>query len=385
MNSRRRSVRPGRVRPMLAAALACLATQEAPAEITTFFNTNQIATLVSTGTTSDTISCAGYQFTYTRDKLFTGGIGMTNPIGRAVRIPWPQGVEAQAVTAGPAPGGARITLNRVDGGVFDLTAFTFRLLANTAGAGATLEIMPMLDGEDALNDPLYFDATGYYGSQFSYNTATNYLGSTAVLTNYEAYKIGLYVDFALTALTLETTNPAVNHAPTDIALSNASVPENEPVGTTVAAFSTSDPDGSDSFTYTLIDGPGSGDNGLFSISGSDLLAASSFNYEVRTSCSIRVESTDQGSLATQKVFLIGVLDVEEPPPDFCGPCGPTNGILVLRWNSLANHRYAIHCSTNLLEGFTVLRSNIDATPVVNSYTDSLPQAPQKFWKLTTDP
>ena len=62
-------------------------------------------------------------------------------------VPWPQGVEAQAVTV-PPPGvtdyKARITLQRVDGAVFDLTAFTAKLLANTAGAGADFEIMPLL-------------------------------------------------------------------------------------------------------------------------------------------------------------------------------------------------------------------------------------------------
>ncbi|MCG3180949.1 MAG: hypothetical protein BIFFINMI_03315 [Phycisphaerae bacterium] len=97
----------------------------------------------------------------------------------------------------------RLTLSRVDGTVFDITAFTFKLLANTGGAGASLEIMPLVGGEDAFSDPLYFDATGYYGSTFSYNTSPNYLGSTALLTGYDTYKISLYVDFAFTSLTLE--------------------------------------------------------------------------------------------------------------------------------------------------------------------------------------
>ena len=41
-----------------------------------FFDPSQIAPLVSSGVTSDTISSSGYLFTYTRDKLFTGGIGL---------------------------------------------------------------------------------------------------------------------------------------------------------------------------------------------------------------------------------------------------------------------------------------------------------------------
>jgi hypothetical protein len=98
---------------------------------------------------------------------------------------------------------ARIDLERVDGELFDLTGFTAKLLANTAGAGGSIEIMPLLNGEDGLDDPVYFNATGYYGQSFSYDTTPNYLGSTALLHGFDAYKLTLYVDFALTALTLE--------------------------------------------------------------------------------------------------------------------------------------------------------------------------------------
>lgn len=198
------------IRPTILAAatfLCCYGFATAGAATISFFDSSQVATLVASGVTSDTIRSNGYLFTYTRDKLFTGGVGMTEPIGRPVRIPWPDGVEAQAVTT-PPPGvtdyKARIVLERADGDLFDLTAFTAQLLANTAGAGAEFEIMPRLDGEDAFNDPLYFNATGYYGSTFSYDTTTPiYLGNTSLLKDFEAYTITLYVDFAWTALTLE--------------------------------------------------------------------------------------------------------------------------------------------------------------------------------------
>lgn len=185
--------------------LGCLWRATAGASTVVFFDSSQIATSVASGVTSDTIRSQGYLFTYTRDKLFTGGIG-PDPIGRQVRVPWPAGVEAQAVTT-PPPGvtdyKARITLQRVDGDVFDLTSFTAKLLANTAGAGGSIEIMPLLDGEDAFNDPLYFDASGYSGSFFSYDESPNPWGSTALLKGFDTYKVGLYVDFAFTALTLE--------------------------------------------------------------------------------------------------------------------------------------------------------------------------------------
>ncbi len=189
---------------LFAAALAvCLTGSSILAGEVIFFDNSQVAVSVSSETTSDTISSEGYLFTYTRDKLFTGGVGMTIPIGRTVRVPWPQGIEAQAVTTGPSLSGGQITIKRVDGGVFDLTSFTGRLLANTAATGAQFEIMPTLDGEDAFNDPIFFDASGYYGNTFSYDANGGYLGSTALLTGYDTYKIALFCDFAVTSLTLD--------------------------------------------------------------------------------------------------------------------------------------------------------------------------------------
>ena len=172
----------------------------ARAVTTVFFNSSQTTNLVASGTTSDTISSEGYLFRFTRDKLFTGGVGLTNPIGRSVRVPWPAGLEAQAVTTGPAPGGARIDIQRQDGQPFAIASFTAKLLANTAGAGGAIEIMPKLNGEDALPDPAMYQASGYYGQNFSYNTPD--------LAGYEAFIITLYVDYALMSLTVvDTTIP----------------------------------------------------------------------------------------------------------------------------------------------------------------------------------
>ena len=183
----------------LAAILTSMFPRVCAAVVTVYFSPDQVAVLEEEGITSDTISCEGYLFTYTRDKLFTGGGG--EPIGRPVRVPWPEGIEAQYVTAGPNPTKAEIFVRRVDGGLFDLTSFTARLLAN-AGAGRAIEIVPFLDGEEPLNDPLYFDVSGSYGMEFSYDTSPNPNGSTAELVDYDAYKITLTLDFALTALTL---------------------------------------------------------------------------------------------------------------------------------------------------------------------------------------
>lgn len=185
---------------------------------TVFFDSSQTTSLVSSGTTSDTISSEGYLFTVTRDKLFTGGVGLTNPIGRYLRVHWPDGLEAQAVTAGPTPSGARITIKRQDGEPFAIPTFTMQLLANTAGAGAALEMMPMLNGEDAFPDPFMYDATGYAGKRFT--------NSTPQLSGFDSYKMSLYVDFALMRLTVVDATPVLDFVRLDAATIQLSWPTN---------------------------------------------------------------------------------------------------------------------------------------------------------------
>ena len=181
------------------------------------------------------------------------------------------------------------------------------------------------------------------------------------------------------------TTMAGNGAPTNILLSGASVAENLPVGTTAGSFSTQDPDAGNTFTYTLAAGAGSGDNGAFTISGSNLMTAAIFNYEIKSAYSIRVQSEDQGNMSTQKVFSIDVLNVDEPPPSFSEAPSSSGGNMVIRWGNITNKKYTVHCSTNLLSGFSVLQSNISGVAAFNSYTDSLTTATQKYWKVTTDP
>ncbi|HEY9698799.1 MAG TPA: cadherin domain-containing protein [Trichocoleus sp.] len=109
----------------------------------------------------------------------------------------------------------------------------------------------------------------------------------------------------------------INEAPTDIALSANSVDENLPIGSVVGAFSTVDQDAGDSFTYSLVTGTGSTDNGLFTIDNTtgQLKLNVVPNFETKNSYSIRVRSRDQGGLTTEKVFAITVKNVNEAPSD----------------------------------------------------------------------
>ncbi|HWT01469.1 MAG TPA: Calx-beta domain-containing protein [Pyrinomonadaceae bacterium] len=105
---------------------------------------------------------------------------------------------------------------------------------------------------------------------------------------------------------------AANDAPTDIALSASSVPDNSPGNTTVGTLSSTDVD-SNTFTYTLVNGAGSTDNNSFAISGSTLKTAALFDFETRSVYSLRVRSTDTGGGFFEEQFLITVADGADTP------------------------------------------------------------------------
>lgn len=189
---------------LIVACTCVLGLPGARAVTNAFFNVAQTATLIVSNINAVTIQSGDYRFTYSADGYWSSGGG--TPTGRFFSVFWPNGVQAQAITAGPLLGaGANITVKRADGKLFDLQAFTGKILLNTAGAGSAFEIMPLLNGEDAFNNPLQFDCSGYGGQSFSY---------TPALAGYDTYKIHMWGDFALTALTLIDTNPPIPPAPT---------------------------------------------------------------------------------------------------------------------------------------------------------------------------
>ncbi len=99
---------------------------------------------------------------------------------------------------------------------------------------------------------------------------------------------------------------STNRAPTNISLSNSSIAENQPRGTVVGLLSTTDPDGTGSFTYSLVSGAGSTDNASFTISGNQLRTNSAFDSETKSSYSVRLQTRDSGGLTFQKQFTIHV-------------------------------------------------------------------------------
>ena len=105
----------------------------------------------------------------------------------------------------------------------------------------------------------------------------------------------------------------VNEAPTDIALSNASVNENEPSGTNVGSLTSTDVDSGDTHTYSLVSGTGSTDNDRFTIAAGVLKTDEAFDKETQSPLSVRIRTTDAGGLFYDEVFSITVTDVNEAP------------------------------------------------------------------------
>ena len=92
---------------------------------------------------------------------------------------------------------------------------------------------------------------------------------------------------------LEIGDPVSTDGPTDLALSSTVVAKTAVIGSTVGAFSTTDPTAADTFTYTLVAGAGDTSNSQFDISGSTLITDRDLStFAGGTLLSVRIRTTD---------------------------------------------------------------------------------------------
>ena len=105
----------------------------------------------------------------------------------------------------------------------------------------------------------------------------------------------------------------VNEVPTAISLSTNSINENSVIGTVLATLSTSDVDVNDNHSYSLVSGNGDANNSSFEIVGNQLKVKESFDFEKKSSYSVRIRSTDSGLLNVENSFAITINDVNEAP------------------------------------------------------------------------
>lgn len=169
---------------------------------------------------------------------------------------------------------------------------------------------------DVDGDVLTYSATFSGNSWLSFNQSTNrFIGTptnsdvgTVIVTVTATDGSGTSASgsFSITVVN-------VNDAPSDISIANLSLAENATSGIVLSAISTTDVDAGDTHTYSLANGSGSDDNNSFTISGSNLLTASSFNFETKSTLRVRVKSTDAQGGSYEKPFVITVTNVNESP------------------------------------------------------------------------
>ncbi len=149
------------------------------------------------------------------------------------------------------------------------------------------------------------------------STVGEYAVSMTGLTKNTTYKLRAYAtNTAGTSYGDEITfTTLAQNAPTDIALSASAIDENVAANSIVGTFSSTDPDGGNAFTYSLVSGDGSTDNASFNISGNNLQITNSPDYETKKSYSVRVRSTSNGALFYEKAFTITINNVNETPTD----------------------------------------------------------------------
>jgi Big-like domain-containing protein/Calx-beta domain-containing protein/type IX secretion system substrate protein len=102
-----------------------------------------------------------------------------------------------------------------------------------------------------------------------------------------------------------------NYIPTDITLSSARIAERNAVGDVVAVIMSTDLDLTDVHKYSLVSGIGDTDNASFTIDGSSLKAAEVFDFETKTSYSIRVKTDDAKGGTFERELTISIDNVLE--------------------------------------------------------------------------
>jgi VCBS repeat-containing protein len=108
-----------------------------------------------------------------------------------------------------------------------------------------------------------------------------------------------------------TITPVNDNTPSDIVLSSNTINENLS-DVVIGQFSAIDLDlPTDTHVFELVSGTGDDNNANFTISGTNLINATSFDYETQIEFSIRVKVTDENNASFEKVLNITVLNVND--------------------------------------------------------------------------
>ncbi len=259
----------------------------------------------NTGSGTASFDLSGHMSANTRIQFVVTGTGGGERLYvDNVQVSYNTGAVNSAPTIGSNGGGATANVT-----VAENSTVVTTVAATDADAGQTLS---------------YSIAGGADAAKFTINSSTGQL-SFASAPNYEAatdsggnnvYDVNVQVSDGnggtdTQAIAVTVTN--VNETPTDLSLSASTVAENAANGTVIGTVSASDPDSSDTKTYSLTDAAG----GRFAINSSTgqitVANGSLLNYENATSHSVTVRITDSGGLTHDETFTINLTSVNEAP------------------------------------------------------------------------
>ena len=176
--------------------------------------------------------------------------------------------------------------------------------------------------------------------------ATELTAGTSVTDPQEITRVGSLTYFVGSSPTFGTEIFVTNQAPNDIVLSSTAVVENSSVGTVVGNLSTTDPNGFDSFTYTLVTGTGSTDNTLFRIVGNQLQLNGAIDFESTPALSIRLRTTDNANLTFDRIVSVTVTNLAE-----------VLGIVVAGSNVMGSQRSNVRSITVTFDGLVDITGN----------------------------
>tara|TARA_B100000700_G_scaffold301335_1_gene370491 strand:+ start:6395 stop:16000 length:9606 start_codon:yes stop_codon:yes gene_type:complete len=180
------------------------------------------------------------------------------------------------------------------------------------------------DGDPEVSQTVSFSVTNNNNSLFSSQPAINADGdltftstsndngsATVTIVLADDGGTGNGGDDTYTSQTFTITVNAVNDAPTDIALSSTSVDDDSESGTTVGNLSSTDPDASDSHTYSII---GGNDASKFSIDGNVLKTAATIDYHTQQTYQVILRTTDNAGATYDETFTINASNPNNRQP-----------------------------------------------------------------------
>ncbi|WP_316790812.1 MBG domain-containing protein [Pedobacter frigoris] len=171
--------------------------------------------------------------------------------------------------------------------------------------------------EGTANPTLTVSYTGFVNAETStVLTTQSAISTTAVLSSVAG-------DYPIKASGAAAANYSISYvdgilkvkagAPTSVTLAAVTLYENSAAATNAGTLNSTSDDPTATFTYTLVSGTGDTDNALFSISGNRINTTASLNFENKPVYKVRVRSTTQYNLWTERELSISISDVNEIP------------------------------------------------------------------------